>query len=212
MFTGIVQGRCEVVEIDDRDGVRHLVVDLGRLAQGLEAGASVANNGVCLTATSVDDGSVHFDVISETLQLTNLRTVRPGSLVNIERSLRFGDELGGHVLSGHVSATIEVTRVEADGANRTMWFAVPAELMSLLVWKGWIAIDGASLTISRLDREHDQVAVSLIPETLERTSLGAFEVGSIANLEVDAQTQTIIETVRSVLREPGVLEHLTRAT
>ena len=206
MFTGIVQELCEVVGVEDRNGVRRLRVRLGERADGLETGASVANNGVCLTATAIRGGIVDFDVIAETVQLTNLRDIEPGSSLNIERSLRFGDELGGHILSGHVSGTITVSRIESDGENRTVWFSVPAEHMAYLMWKGWIAIDGVSLTISRLDRDENEVAVSLIPETLERTTLGTFEVGSVANLELDAQTQTIVTTVREVLRDPGLRE------
>ena len=111
MFTGIVQDLCEVVGVEDRNGVRRLRVRLGERADGLELGASVANNGVCLTATAIDGGIVDFDVIAETVQLTNLRDIEPGSSLNIERSLRFGDELGGHILSGHVSGTITVSRI-----------------------------------------------------------------------------------------------------
>lgn len=208
MFTGIVQELCEVVGVEDRDGVRRLVVDLGDHADGLELGASVANNGVCLTASHIDGTTVRFDVISETVQLTNLRDVEVGHRVNIERSLKFGDELGGHILSGHVSGSMTVSRIEADGANRTMWFSVAPDHMPYLMWKGWIAIDGASLTISRVDRDSNEVAVSLIPETLERTTLGAFTVGSVANLEVDAQTQTIVNTVRETLKDPNMRELL----
>jgi len=212
MFTGIVQALCEVVEVDDLDGVRRLTVDLGEHADGLELGASVANNGTCLTAASISGDLVRFDVIAETVALTNLRDIAVGDRVNIERSMKFGDELGGHILSGHVSGTIEVVDIEADGANRTMWFSVDSEFMQYLMWKGWIAIDGASLTISRLDRETNRVGVSLIPETLERTTLGGFEVGSTANLELDAQTQTIVETVRTMLQDPGMIELVTRAS
>lgn len=208
MFTGIVQDLCEVVAVADRDGVRRLDVRLGDRAEGLEVGASVANNGVCLTAASIDDGVVSFDVISETVDLTNLRDVEVGHRVNVERSLKFGDELGGHMVSGHVSGTIVVSKVESDGANRTVWFTVEPDHMPYLMWKGWIAIDGASLTISRVDRQTNQVAVSLIPETIERTTLGGFDVGSVANLEVDAQTQTIVNTVREVLRDPNMRELL----
>jgi riboflavin synthase len=206
MFTGIVQELCEVVAVQDRNSVRRLRVRLGERANGLELGASVANNGVCLTVTVIDDGVVDFDVIDETVRLTNLRDIEPGSRVNIERSLRFGDELGGHILSGHVSGTITVSRIDSDGENRTVWFAVPPQHMAYLMSKGWIAIDGVSLTISRLDRDANEVAVSLIPETLERTTLGTVEVGSVANLELDAQTQTIVTTVREVLRDPGLRE------
>ncbi len=204
MFTGIVQDLCEVVGVEDREGIRRLRVRLGERAVGLELGASVANNGVCLTATANDGDIVDFDVIAETVRMTNLRFVEPGMRVNVERSLRFGDELGGHILSGHVSGTITVSSIDADGDNRTVWFAVPPEHMSFLMWKGWIAIDGVSLTISHLDRDTNEVAVSLIPETLARTTLGFVEVGSVANLEIDAQTQTIVTTVREVLRDPGL--------
>lgn len=208
MFTGIVQELCEVVAVEDRNGVRRLDVRLGDRADGLELGASVANNGVCLTAASIDDGIVRFDVIAETVEVTNLRFVEEGNRVNIERSLKFGDELGGHILSGHVSGTIEVSKIESDGENRTIWFSVRPDHMPYLMWKGWIAIDGVSLTISRVERDTNEVAVSLIPETIKRTTLGGFTVGSVANLEVDAQTQTIVNTVREVLRDPNMRELL----
>lgn len=208
MFTGIVQDLCEVVGVEDRNGVRRLRVRLDDRADGLEPGASVANNGVCLTATAIDDGVVDFDVIAETVALTNLRFVGPGSRVNIERSLRFGDELGGHILSGHVSGTITVIRVESAGENRTVSFGVPSDHMAYLMWKGWIAVDGVSLTISRLDRTTNEVSVSLIPETLARTTLGRVDVGSVCNLELDGQTQAIVTTVREVLRDPELRESL----
>ena len=208
MFTGIVQDLCEVVGVEDRNGVRRLRVRLDDRADGLEPGASVANTGVCLTATAIDDGVVDFDVIAETVALTNLRFVGPGSRVNIERSLRFGDELGGHILSGHVSGTITVIRVESAGENRTVSFGVPSDHMAYLRWKGWIAVDGVSLTISRLDRTTNEVSVSLIPETLARTTLGRVDVGSVCNLELDGQTQAIVTTVREVLRDPELRESL----
>jgi len=177
MFTGIVQRRCPVV-------------------------ASVANNGRCLTASHIDGTRVRFDVVGETLELTNLGPVAVGDRVNIERSLRFGDELGGHILSGHVAGTATVAEIVAAGANRTMWFDIDPDHMPYLMWKGRVALDGASLTISRVDRETDRIAVSLIPETLERTTLGEVEVGDRVNLELDAQTQTIVRTVRDLLTDP----------
>jgi riboflavin synthase len=201
MFTGIVQGQCPVVGVEDHDGIRALTVDLGEHAEGLRLGASVANNGVCLTVTGIAGTEVSFDVIDETVRLTNLRSVAVGSTVNIERSLRFGDELGGHILSGHISATARVEEIEVDGANRTMWFRADPALMPFMLLKGWVALDGASLTISRVDRDHGRFAVSLIPETLERTSLGRVGDGDEVNLEIDTQTRTIVETVRAVLRD-----------
>jgi riboflavin synthase len=204
MFTGIVQAQCRVVEIGDDDGVRSLTVDLGPLAGGLELGASVANNGACLTASSIHGSHVTFEVIAETLDLTNLGGLVVGDTVNIERSLRFGDELGGHIVSGHVSGVATVDEIVADGANRTMWFAVDAARMPFLLWKGWVAVDGVSLTISRVDRDGNRFAVSLIPETLQRTSLGSVPVGGRVNIELDSQTQTIVATVHELLRDPGL--------
>ena len=201
MFTGIVQARCEVVDRAMNDGVMSLKVDLGELADGLQLGASIAHNGTCLTAAEIDGGIVRCDVIGETLTTTTLGDVRVGDRLNIERSLKFGDELGGHILSGHVAGTAEVVEIEVDGRNRTMWFQVEQEHMPSLIMKGWVAIDGASLTISRVDRSTNRIAVSLIPETLERTTLGDVVVGDRVNIELDAQTQTIVQTVRELLSD-----------
>ena len=137
MFTGIVQGMGRVVDLETAEGICRLTVDLGPHAEGLQAGASVANNGTCLTVSDIDGSRVRFDVIAETMHLTNLGSLSVGNPVNIERSLRFGDELGGHVLSGHVSGTATVCEIIAEGDNRTMWFDVDASLMPYLLWKGW---------------------------------------------------------------------------
>ncbi len=204
MFTGIVQGMGQVVDITAEGGICRLTVDLGPHADGLLLGASVANNGTCLTVSHIDGSKVRFDVIAETMQCTNLGSLAVGDPVNIERSLRFGDELGGHVLSGHVSGTATVREIVADGDNRTMWFEVDAPLMRYLLWKGWVALDGASLTISGVDRDGCRIAVSLIPETLERTTLGGVAVGDTVNIEVDAHTQAIVRTVQDLLTDPDL--------
>ena len=201
MFTGIVQAQCEVLAADIVDGVMQLTVDLGDYADGLQLGASIAHNGACLTATEINGGHVRCDVISETLTVTSLGDVAVGDLLNIERSLKFGDELGGHVLSGHVAGTVTVSEIEVDGNNRTMWFDVDPMHMPNLIWKGWVALDGASLTISRVDRDNNRIAVSLIPETLARTTFGRLQVGDRVNIEPDAQTQTIVHTVRELLAD-----------
>lgn len=211
MYTGIVQGQCEVLSVEVVNGVGALIVDMGPLSEGLELGASVSHNGTCLTATHIDGTHVRFDVIDETFASTNLGALGVGDTVNIERSLKFGDELGGHMLSGHIAGTATVCEIEVDGDNRTMWFDVEPAHMRYLLWKGWVALDGASLTISRVDRDTNRIAVSLIPETLARTSLGRVSVGDQVNLELDAQIQAIVETVQDVLRDPEiraqVLEH-----
>lgn len=211
MYTGIVQGRCEVLSVEVVDGVGTLVVDLGALAEGLELGASVSINGVCLTVTGAEGAEVEFNVIGETFASSNLGSVAAGDRVNIERSLKFGDELGGHILSGHIADTVTVAEIEADGANRTMWFDVAPPHMRYLLWKGWVALDGASLTVSRVDRGANRIAVSLIPETLARTTLGRVSVGDRVNLEIDAQTQAIVTTVEDLLSDPEMRSQLLEA-
>ena len=208
MYTGIVQGQCAVLSVEVVDGVGTLIVDLGALAEGLEPGASVSVNGVCLTVTGLDGAGVGFNVIGETFASSNLGSVAAGDRVNIERSLKFGDELGGHILSGHIADTVTVAEIEADDANRTMWFDVAPQHMRYLLWKGWVALDGASLTISRVDRAAGRIAVSLIPETLARTTLGRVTVGDRVNLEIDAQTQAIVSTVEDLLSDPEMRSQL----
>ena len=208
MFTGIVQGLCPVVAIEDVDGIRRFTVELGELADGVKHGASIANNGTCLSATEMGDGRVTFDVISETLTVTNLGDVSVGDSVNIERSMSFGDEIGGHIVSGHVSTTATVSSIEADGANRTMWFETNPEAMPYLLMKGFAALDGASLTISRVDRPTNRFAVSLIPDTLEKTTLGRIGVGDRVNVEFDSQPQAIVDTVRDVLTDETLRDQI----
>jgi len=208
MFTGIVQAQCRVVDIDDVDGIRVLSVDLVDVADGLELGASVANNGACLTASEINATVVRFEVIQETLELTNLGNLVTDDMVNIERSLKFGDEVGGHIVSGHISAAAIIDEILIERANRTVWFTVGAEIMPFILWKGWVALDGVSLTVSRLDRDAHRFGVSLIPETLSRTTLGNWAIGDQVNLEPDSQTQTIIETVRGLLADPDLQAQL----
>lgn len=202
MFTGIVQGLCRVVAVADEPGLRRLQIDLTGLVDSLAPGASVAINGTCLTATAIAGTRVSFDVIRETVERTNLVDITVGAQVNVERSLRFGDEIGGHVLSGHVADVVTVARIETGPALRTLWFDVPARWMVYLFHKGFVALDGASLTILAVERDTNRIAVSLIPETIERTTLGYVRPGDRVNLEVDAQSQAIVTTVERLLTNP----------
>jgi riboflavin synthase len=202
MFTGIVQDLCKVVGVDEQPAMRRLAIELRDLATGLEVGASVAVNGTCLTVTAVENGIVRFDVIRETLEMTNLGGLSVGAMVNVERSFRLGDEIGGHIVSGHVSGVAEVVRIEAGPNERNVHLRVPAGLLKYLTMKGFVALDGASLTIARLDAEAGEIAVCLIPETIGRTTLGRVEEGARVNLEVDQQTRTVVETVERLLSQP----------
>ncbi len=202
MYTGIVQGLCRVVAVTDEPGLRRVQVDLGELARGVEFGASIAINGVCLTAARIDGARVGFDVIRESIERSSLGGLVQGDHVNVERSLRFGDEIGGHVLSGHVADTVTVAQIDSGANERTVWFDVAAQWLPFLFHKGFVALDGASLTIAKVERARGRFAVSLIPETIARTTLGTVEVGARVNLEIDAQTQAIVTTVERLLRDP----------
>lgn len=202
MFTGIVQGLCRVAAVTDEPGLRRLQLQLDDLSSGLQLGASVAVNGTCLTATFVEKGRVGFDVIRESVARSNLGGLAVGDLVNVERSLKFGDEIGGHVLSGHVADVVTVAQIDTGPRERTVWFDVPREWLAFLFHKGFVALDGASLTIAAIERERGRISVSLIPETIERTTLGRVVVGDRVNLEIDVQTQTIVSTVERLLNDP----------
>ena len=182
MFTGLVADLGTVEAVDaTADGVRLAIRT--RLAPEIGEGDSVAVNGVCLTATTIADGAFTADVMHESLRRSSLAEIRPGAGVNLELPLRATDRLGGHVVQGHVDGVATVREVREDGFARVVTFDAPAGLLRYVVEKGSIAVDGVSLTVSALD--DSSFSVSLIPETLERTTLGAAQAGKPVNLEVD---------------------------
>ncbi|MTD39785.1 riboflavin synthase subunit alpha [Erwinia sp. CPCC 100877] len=199
MFTGIVQGTGQVVSIEEKDRFRTHVVELPEaLLPGLEVGASVANNGCCLTVTAIDGARVSFDLIKETLRLTNLGQLQVGDKVNLERAAKFGDEIGGHLMSGHIITTAEIVKVLTSENNRQIWFKPQDRtLMKYILHKGFIGIDGISLTVGEVTSS--RFCVHLIPETLQRTTLGAKKLGDSINVEIDPQTQAIVDTVERVM-------------
>ena len=200
MFTGIVQGTAEVVAIEEKERFRtHRIHMPADQMTGLVPGASVAHNGCCLTVVSVDGELVSFDLMQETLRVTNLGGLTVGDRVNVERAARFGDEIGGHQMSGHIICTADVTRVIESQNNRQVWFRMPKALMKYVFTKGYIGIDGISLTIS--DVEGTDFNVNLIPETLSRTNMASRQAGDRVNIEIDPQTQAIVDTVERVLAE-----------
>lgn len=195
MFTGIVQGMGRIIRIREAssDFRTHVVELPPEITEGLQIGASVANNGCCLTITAIDGNKVHFDLMGETLAKTNLGRLKEGDAVNLERAAKFGDEIGGHLVSGHIMTTTQITHIERDGLNRTVWFSLPDSLKPYVLTKGFIGLDGCSLTIGGVtDTEFN---VHLIPETLKRTLFGSRRAGDIVNVEIDPQTQAIVDTV-----------------
>jgi riboflavin synthase len=200
MFTGIVQGTAEIVDIVEKENFRTHRIRLPESSlDGLAPGASVAHNGCCLTVTRIEGDRVDFDLMQETLRTTNLGGLKTGDRINYERAARFGDEIGGHAMSGHILCTAEVVAVETSPNNHRMRFRLPAAWSKYLFTKGYIGIDGISLTIGEVDGS--EFDVNLIPETLARTHIGGRMIGEIVNIEIDPQTQAIVDTVERILPE-----------
>lgn len=204
MFTGIVQTQALVVSNNHEHGVLRLVLSVPvQFIDKLELGASIAINGCCLTAVkfySLDNSSlahVYFDVIDETLNLTNLGKLKIGSTVNYERSMTFGTELGGHIVSGHIHCTANISNIIHSQDNCKMYLTLPKKWQKYVLYKGFVAINGASLTVGETDE--DGFWLHLIPETLSITNLGNAKSGDVINIEVDQQTFTIINTVENYL-------------
>jgi riboflavin synthase len=192
LFTGLVADLGTITAVESTDeGVRLNVKT--SLAGELSEGDSVAVNGVCLTATAIADGVFAADVMHESLRRSSLAEISAGWEVNLELPLRASDRLGGHVVQGHVDGVGVVREVREDGFARVVTFDVAGDLLRYVVEKGSIAVDGVSLTVSAIDDK--SFSVSLIPETLERTTLGAAEPGRPVNLEVDVLAKYVEKLV-----------------
>ncbi|CNE16716.1 riboflavin synthase [Yersinia mollaretii] len=206
MFTGIVQGTAPVVAIEEKSNFRTHVVDMPtEMLPELALGASVAHNGCCLTVTAVEGNRVSFDLMKETLRITNLGDIQVGDVVNLERAAKFSDEIGGHLMSGHIICTAEITKIYTSENNRQIWFRMPSDdLMKYVLHKGFIGIDGISLTIGEVIG--NRFCVHLIPETLARTTLGKKRLGHRVNIEIDPQTQAVVDTVERVLAQRNIAD------
>jgi riboflavin synthase len=194
MFTGLIADLGSVSELTRDDDGALLRIDTA-LAADLAEGDSVAVNGVCLTATAIGDGGFAAQAMNETLERSSLGTLHAGDRVNLELPLRAADRLGGHFVQGHVDGLATVCAVREDGFARVLELDAPPALMRYLVEKGSVALDGVSLTISAV--AEDRFAVSLIPETLQRTNLGALAPGAIVNIEADVLAKHVERLIES---------------
>ncbi len=202
MFTGIVQGVAQVAAITDRPGLRsfRLAFPPG-FTQGLDIGASVACDGLCLTVTALHTDGADFDVMQQSLNLSTLGALGLGSCLNVERAARDGAEIGGHPLSGHVDVLGTLVAVQEPENNRVLRIAVPPSHRRYVFAKGYIAINGASLTIAETNRGEGWFEVWLIPETLRMTTFADKRVGDTLHLEIERSTQVLVDTVRDMLEE-----------
>jgi riboflavin synthase len=206
MFTGIVQGIATVVQASDRPGLRTFRLQLpAGFDDGLAIGASVAVDGTCLTVTARPaPGQADFDVMQQSLALTTLAGLHEGSRVNVERAAKDGAEIGGHPLSGHVDVMARVAQIRRPENNHVLRIAVPAPWMRYVFAKGYIAVNGASLTVAEAQRERDGSGwfeVWLIPETLRMTTFGDKSEGDHLNIEIERSTQVFVDTVRDAIDE-----------
>ena len=186
MFTGIVEAVGEVVHRSDTE----LVIDAA-FADGDDPAVSdsVSVNGACLTVTALDGGALRFDTVPETLRRTNLGALYPGAPVNLERPMRADGRFGGHVVQGHVDATGEVVSIKTEGESRLFKFEAPPSVMRYVVEKGFIAVDGTSLTV--VSCSHRAFSAAIVPYTWENTVLGSRKVGDAVNLEADIMAKYV---------------------
>lgn len=201
MFTGIIQGKARIESIESKKDFRTHVIRMPQdLLENIKIGASIAHNGVCLTVTEINGDLLSFDLMQETLRITNLGDLQVGDEINIERAMKMSDEIGGHLLSGHVYSMAKIDEVIQTEYNYQIWFSLlQPHLIKYVLPKGYIAIDGISLTIGAV--ENSRFCVNVIPETLHRTIIGAKQIDATVNIEIDTQTQAIVDTVERYLRE-----------
>lgn len=214
MFTGIVQGTAKIANIADRDGLRTFTLAFpDGFCKDLAIGASVSTDGVCLTVTEILDANhATFDVMLQSLAITTLGSYQEGDRANVERAARDGAEIGGHPLSGHVDFTSEVVMVKSSDTNRLMRFSIPEAFRKYVFAKGYIAINGASLTVSEVNRAEGWFEVWLIPETRRMTVFEDKQVGDRVNIEIERGTQVVVDTVRETVQESlGRLQPLLEA-
>lgn len=199
MYSGITRGLFEVIHVEKKPGLLNYTVRLSaKLLEHLTIGASVAIDGVCQTVVSIHDTDVTFHAVQDTLDRTTLSSLQQGSRVSVERSLCYGEEVGGHELAGHVIGTAQLIAIRPSANNLGLTVQCPQEWMKFIFPKGFIAVDGSSLTVDQVDPQ-GTFTLHLIPETLRVTNFVHKRVGDRVNIELDHTTQTIVATVERIL-------------
>jgi riboflavin synthase len=208
MFTGLIETTCKVNSARRSAGGLSLVIDLGQIAREVKTGESIAVNGVCLTIARLDGPLASFDLSAETLAKSTLGKLKPSCEVNVERAIRAGERFGGHFVQGHVDGTATIEAIDRSSEFADIKFAAGAELLDGMVVKGSVAVDGISLTIAGISRS--SFGVSVIPETLKRTTLGKAKAGDCANIETDIIVKTVKKHLEKILpkTEPLTAERL----
>ncbi len=183
MFSGIVEGLCKANSVKREKDFSVIEIDLGKFAKGIKDGDSIAVNGACLTVAGMRKSRAKFEIMGETLKKTNFGMLRKGDKVNVERSLEFGQSIGGHFVLGHVDFIGEIKKEIAQDKNKTLWISFPGRFRKFIVPKGCVAVDGISLTVVNVGK--DKFSIALIPYTLRKTTLGFKGADDKVNIELD---------------------------
>lgn len=201
MFTGIIKKIVPIIKKTFENEILRYSISCSKdFLRDLEEGASVAVDGVCQTVVEIQPPFVFFEAVSETLEKTTLYRLAANDFVNLERSVRFGEEIGGHLLSGHIMGKAKIERIEKEGNSAKFFFSIEKNITQYLFSKGFIALNGASLTLVDVILEKNIFSVHLIPETLNRTTFKNKKIGDEVNVEIDSQTQILVETAHRFLK------------
>ena len=203
MFTGLIEKVCYVKSIRKNSGSMSLCVNLGDLAQECKIGDSISINGVCLTISNIEGDFADFDVSGETLSKTSLGKLQTSSKVNIERVMMPSERFGGHFVLGHIDGTAKIVKIEKKGEFADFEFSADSKLMDSMVEKGSVAVDGISLTISKLNKSSFNVAV--IPQTLKQTTLNNARTGELVNIETDIIIKAVKRQLEYILPKKDAL-------
>lgn len=196
VFTGIVQEKARLLRVKKLKDFSSIEIESSLdFMRGIKIGASVSIDGVCLTVTSINEKSLTFDIIVETLKVTNLSNLEKSDLVNLERAARFGDEIGGHIISGHVSGTVKISKIEKTTNNHILSFKTSNDLIKYIFPKGYVSLNGISLTIGEVNKIDNTFTVYLIPETLRITTMQDKKIGDLINLEIETQTKNMVDLI-----------------
>ncbi len=197
MFTGLIESSVPIISIDDKDGNLRMCLELPNNISEVKLGDSISLNGVCLTVSDIKDRKIWVDIVQETAATSNLSDLKVGDPLNLEKSLKVGDELGGHIMTGHIDGIGVITKIRNLAGSRTIWVSVPSELARFIVKKGSIGLEGVSLTV--VDLKNDHLSVVIIPHTAKVTSLGTKTEGNRLNIEVDVIGKHVRKSVQEII-------------
>ena len=199
VFTGIIQEKARIAKVENLEDFSQIeIVTSSEFIKGIKVGASVSIDGVCLTVTSINGKNLTFDIIVETLNVTTLAKLQVSDLVNLERAARLGDEIGGHIISGHVSGIVKISEIKKSTNNHILFLEANEELIKYIFPKGYISLNGISLTVGEVNKGENIFSVYLIPETLRITTMVDKKVGDMINLEIETQTKNTVDLINEM--------------